>query len=101
MSQRESEDMSPHVTSPEIIDVHSENVDKTGFFCFMSKRKSEGYQRKLRWLKGRFAEGMRIKMLALPERGFIEYIPGERGPSAPKHSSKSDAEGTTSWHRGR
>ena len=43
----------------------------------MSKKKSEGYQRKLRWFKDRFAEGMRIKMLALPERGFIEYIPGE------------------------
>ena len=43
----------------------------------MSKRKSEGYARKLRWLKQRFAEGLRIKMFALPERGFIEYIPGE------------------------
>ena len=62
---------------PEIIDVGAENVDRTGFFCFMSKKKSEGYQRKLRWLKERFAEGMRIKMLAMPERGFIEYIPGE------------------------
>jgi len=28
-------------------------------------------------LKERFAEGMRIKMLQLPLRGFIEYIPGE------------------------
>jgi hypothetical protein len=63
--------------APEMIDVGAENVDKTGFFCFMSKKKSEGYQRKLAWLKDRFAEGMRIKMLALPERGFIEYIPGE------------------------
>lgn len=62
---------------PEILDVAAENVEKTGFFCFMSKKKSEGYQRKLRWLKDRFAEGMRIKMLTLPERGFIEYIPGE------------------------
>lgn len=63
--------------APEMIDVGADNIDKTGFFCFMSKKKSEGYQRKLRWLKDRFAEGMRIKMLALPERGFIEYIPGE------------------------
>ncbi|MBN2092743.1 GNAT family N-acetyltransferase [candidate division KSB1 bacterium] len=60
-----------------IIDVNTDNVDKTGFFCFMSKRKSEGFQRKLNWLKARFAEGMKIKMLELPERGFIEYIPGE------------------------
>lgn len=60
-----------------IIDVTSDNVEKTGFFCFMSKRKSEGFQRKLNWLKARFTEGMKIKMLELPERGFIEYIPGE------------------------
>lgn len=64
-------------TAPEILDVAAGNVDQTGFFCFMSKKKSEGYQRKLRWLKERFAEGMSIKMLALPQRGFIEYIPGE------------------------
>ena len=62
---------------PKLVNVGAENVEKTGFFCFMSKKKSEGYERKLRWLKDRFAEGMRIKMLTLPERGFIEYIPGE------------------------
>jgi GNAT superfamily N-acetyltransferase len=62
---------------PDIIDVTAETVEKTGFFCYMSKRKSEGYARKLRWLNDRFAEGMRIKLLALPERGFIEYTPGE------------------------
>jgi ribosomal protein S18 acetylase RimI-like enzyme len=62
-----------------IIDVTADNVEKTGFFCLMSRRKSEGYQRKLRWLHERFDEGLRIKMLDLSEggRGFIEYIPGE------------------------
>lgn len=62
-----------------IIDVTADNVDETGFFCLMSRRKSEGYRRKLRWLKDRFDEGLRIKMLNLSEggRGFIEYIPGE------------------------
>jgi GNAT superfamily N-acetyltransferase len=60
-----------------IIDVNLDNVEQTGFFCYMSKRKTEGYQNKLEWLKARFAEGMRIKMLELPERGFIEYLPGE------------------------
>jgi N-acetylglutamate synthase-like GNAT family acetyltransferase len=64
-------------TTPKIIEVTAENVEETGFFCFMSKRKSEGFQRKLKWLKDRFAEGMRIKMFELPERGFIEYLPGE------------------------
>lgn len=62
---------------PEIIDVTADNVERTGFFCYMSKRKSDGYGRKLRWLRKRFAEGLRIKMLAVPERGFIEYLPGE------------------------
>ena len=60
-----------------IITVGAENVDQTGFFCYMSKPKSEGYKNKLNWLKDRFAEGMRIKMFELPNRGFIEYIPGE------------------------
>ncbi len=60
-----------------IIDVNADNVEKTGFFCFMSKRKSEGFKTKMDWVKARFDEGMRIKMLELPERGFIEYIPGE------------------------
>jgi len=59
------------------VHVTAENVDQTGFFCFMSKRKSEGYARKLHWLKARFEEGLRITMLDLPQRGFIEYIPGE------------------------
>ena len=43
----------------------------------MSKRKTEGWRRKLEWVTARFAEGMKIKMLELPARGFIEYIPGE------------------------
>ena len=61
----------------EVVDVTKDNVEETGFFCCMSKKKSEGYQRKLKWLKARFEEGLQIKMLKLPERGFIEYIPGE------------------------
>jgi hypothetical protein len=43
----------------------------------MSKKKSEGYRKKLDWLQQRFNEGLRIKMLGQGERGFIEYIPGE------------------------
>lgn len=62
-----------------IIDVNKENVSKTGFFCYMSKRKSEGYRRKLSWLQGRFDDGLKLKMLdlRLGGRGFIEYMPGE------------------------
>ncbi|MDK9701113.1 MAG: GNAT family N-acetyltransferase [bacterium] len=61
-----------------IIDVNESNVCKHGFFCYMSKKKCPGYQKKLAWLHERFTEGMRIKLLELPERGFIEYIPGEQ-----------------------
>jgi ribosomal protein S18 acetylase RimI-like enzyme len=75
-----------------IIDVNADNVEQTGFFCYMSKRKSEGFQRKLDWLKARFAEGMRIKMFELPERGFIEYIPDEHAWRA------VDAKGYMSIH---
>jgi len=62
-----------------IVEVNGENVSDRGFFCYMSKKKSEGYQRKLKWLRDRFDEGMKIKMLDLRQggRGFIEYIPGE------------------------
>jgi len=60
-----------------LIEITAENVAEKGFFCYMSKAQSAGYQRKLNWLKARFTEGMRIKMYELPQRGFIEYIPGE------------------------
>ena len=60
-----------------LIDVNANNVSETGFFCCMSKKKSEGYRRKLDWLKLRFTEGLKIKMLGQGQRGFIEYIPGE------------------------
>ena len=64
----------------EIQTVNASNVDETGFFCYMSKRKEPGYRQKREWLEARFAEGMKIKILH--EHGgrdvaFIEYIPGE------------------------
>ncbi len=64
----------------EIITVDAGNVDRLGFFCYMSKRKEPGYKQKRKWLEARFAEGMKIKILH--ENGgrdvaFIEYIPGE------------------------
>ena len=62
----------------QVIDVTLENVEKTGFFCYMSARKSEGFAHKLDWVKARLAEGLKIKMVLPPDgRGFIEYIPGE------------------------
>ena len=65
-------------TNPDITNINLASVDKTGFFCYMSKRKEAGYQNKLQWVKARLAEGLRIKMILPPAgRGFIEYIPGE------------------------
>lgn len=68
----------------EIITVDATNVEKQGFLCYKSKSKSEGYRRKLSWLKDRLREGMKIKLLHLQKFdgprgafGFIEYIPGE------------------------
>lgn len=73
-----------------IVDVNADNVEKERFFCFKSKPKAEGYRRKLNWLKARFAEGMRMKILYQGKRSFafIEYIPGEfawRAVNAPNY----------------
>jgi len=73
-----------------IVSVDADNVDAEGFFCYKSKPKSVGYQQKLSWLKQRFAEGMRIKILYEGQRsvGFVEYIPGEfawRAVEAPNY----------------
>jgi len=66
-------------TEVRIVSVDETNVEKEGFFCYKSKPKTEGYQRKLAWLKERFTEGMQIKILYDGKRSFafIEYIPGE------------------------
>jgi GNAT superfamily N-acetyltransferase len=68
----------------EILTVDATNVEKEGFLCYKSKSKTEGYHRKLNWLRDRFQEGMKIKLLHLRQFegprgafGFIEYTPGE------------------------
>jgi len=64
----------------EIVDVNAENIAEYACTCFMNPR-NEGYQKKLEWLKKRFPEGLKIKLLfSEKERkhlGFIEYVPGE------------------------
>jgi L-amino acid N-acyltransferase YncA len=76
----------------EIIDVNASNVDQIGFFCPISKPDQVGYKEKLTWVKERFGEGLRIKVIARNERdgrgnrGLIEYMPGKlawRGIEAP------------------
>jgi ribosomal protein S18 acetylase RimI-like enzyme len=64
----------------EIIDVNETTIDKYPPVCFLNP-KNEGYQIKRAWLKNRFAEGLKIKLLYVAAEkkpvGFIEYVPGE------------------------
>lgn len=63
-----------------IIDVGLDNMDKYPPVCFINP-KNAGYRAKAEWLKQRFAEGMKIKLLRDNGdgkiHGFIEYVPGE------------------------
>lgn len=76
-----------------IVDVNKGNIDGCGLLCFQSKKQTEGYKKKVEWIRRRFDEGLCIKLVSVDEgakrgfriRGFIEYIPGEyswRGISA-------------------
>lgn len=77
------------MSAVEIFDVNESNVDEPGFFCCMCKPDSIGHQEKLAWVKERFSEGLRIKVIGRNRRGsrgFIEYMPGKmawRGIDAP------------------
>lgn len=60
-----------------IIDLNEDNFSEIGLACYTRRKDREGYQRSVRWLKERFAEGMKIKIIRDEGRGLIEYIPGE------------------------
>lgn len=63
----------------QLVTVTENNVDELGFFCVQNK-KHPGYIAKRRWLRDRFAEGLRIKIVRTATQktaGFLEYIPGE------------------------
>jgi hypothetical protein len=62
----------------EIIDTNPDNICDHGF-CGIKNIKQEGYKRKTDWLRQRFSEGMRFKVLYSAKEssvGMIEYIPG-------------------------
>lgn len=69
--------------SARIIDINENNIREYGLFCKKSQKKEIGYQNKVKWIKERFKEGLKYKLLLVKEgeketsRGFIEYIPGE------------------------
>jgi len=63
----------------EIIDTNANNIHNYGF-CGYKNIRQEGYKRKLDWLKQRFSEGMKFKVMYSASAGavgFIEYIPGK------------------------
>ena len=62
----------------EIISTNAANICAHAF-CGFRDSKHEGHRRKANWLKQRFAEGMRFKVLQVDgkDAGIIEYIPGE------------------------
>jgi ribosomal protein S18 acetylase RimI-like enzyme len=66
-----------------IIDINEKNIDEQEMFCKKTKKNLNGYQSKLKWIKERFKEGLKYKLLIVKEgnketsRGMIEYIPGE------------------------
>ena len=66
-----------------IVEVNEANFDDYGVFCLKSKKNTEGYVNKAKWMRDRFKEGLRTRLLLVKEkhdltsRGFIEYIPGE------------------------
>jgi GNAT superfamily N-acetyltransferase len=64
----------------EIIDTNADNILSYGV-CGYKDIKKAGYPEKLKWLKERYAEGLKIKTLYSEQdgtQGMIEYIPGEK-----------------------
>lgn len=63
----------------EIINTNVDTICNYGF-CGYKNIKNEEYRRKVEWLKQRFTEGMKFKVLYSTKEGslgFIEYIPGK------------------------
>ncbi len=62
-----------------IIDTHADNILEYGV-CGYKNIKRPGYPEKIKWLKDRFSEGLKIKTLFSDKdgtQGMIEYIPGK------------------------
>ncbi|MGD8451923.1 MAG: GNAT family N-acetyltransferase [Phycisphaerae bacterium] len=66
------------MTDVQIIDTDAATVGEHAFCGFKDPR-SEGHKRKTAWLKQRFTEGLRFKVLQVDgvDAGMIEYAPGE------------------------
>jgi hypothetical protein len=63
----------------EIITLDDTNIDSEDIVCVRGEKNTEGIERKKEWLKKRFKEGLKFKVLKVNGRswGFIEYMPAE------------------------
>jgi len=62
-----------------LVKVGPENLSECGIGC-MRNRDNPGYERKVKWLRKRFAEGLRILLFRDEKEkplAFLEYVPGE------------------------
>ncbi len=62
----------------EIVDTNAENIGGCSF-CGYKDPNNLGHRRKTDWLKARYAEGLRFKVLRsgeIGDIGMIEYAPG-------------------------
>ena len=50
-----------------IIDINEKNINEYGLLCKKSQKKEVGYQNKVNWIKERFKEGLRYKLLLVKE----------------------------------
>ncbi|MDH3216423.1 MAG: hypothetical protein OEN01_09055 [Candidatus Krumholzibacteria bacterium] len=71
-----------------IVDAGPETIERYGI-CGYKDPDNPAYQQKLKWVRQRFKEGMRVKVLHSEKdgtAGSIEYVPGDyawRGIHAP------------------
>lgn len=67
-------------SSVRVIDINHKNIANYPPSCFM-QTDSDGYKKKLKWIKKEFRNGLKIKLLYREQSdkciGFIEYIPSE------------------------
>jgi len=61
------------MTEYEVIDTNADNIGGCGF-CGRKPGRTEGHRRKCDWLKKRYAEGLRFKVLRSRQFGDIGMI---------------------------
>ncbi len=67
------------MTKVELIEMNHELLEGIGSYCLRSKKKSDGYINKNKWLANRFEEGLKYVQLIDHNKqlGFIEYTEAE------------------------